>query len=99
MTYGLFGRISAQPGKREELIGILLQASELLRANDGCIYSLIGTSDGPDDVWVVEAWTDEQAHDRSLEPEDVRALILQARPLIADMGDQRVLELRGGKGL
>ncbi len=50
-------------------------------------------------MWVSEVWTDQDAHDASLEPEDVRALIQEARPLIAGMSDQTQLTIHGGKGL
>ncbi|MBA2770233.1 MAG: antibiotic biosynthesis monooxygenase [Sporichthyaceae bacterium] len=99
MTYGLFGKFSAQPGKREELVGYLLEAAGLLERNSACIHYIVSTSDEPEDVWVSEVWTDQAAHDASLEPEDVRVLIQRARPLIAGMSDQTSLSVRGGKGL
>ena len=99
MTYGLFGKLSAQPGRREELLGRLLAAAELLGRDPGCLHYVVSTSAEPDAVWVWEAWTDQAAHDASLEPDDVRALIQQARPLIAGMSDQTVLTVHGGKGL
>ena len=99
MTYGLFGKFSAVPGKRDELVDHLLRAAALLERNDDCLYYLVGTSDEPDAVWVIEGWTDRAAHDASLEPEDVRALVQKARPLIAGMSDQTQLCVHGGKGL
>lgn len=99
MTYGLVGKFSAQPGKREELVDYLLDAASLLERNPGCIHYVVSTSDEPEAVWVSEVWTDQAAHDASLDPEDIRSLIQQARPLIAGMSDQTSLSVRGGKGL
>jgi len=99
MTYGLFGKFLAQPGTRDELVGHLLQAAHLLERNDGCLHYVVSTSDEPEAVWVSEVWTDQAAHDASLEPADVRALIQRARPLIAGMSDQTHLTVHGGKGL
>lgn len=99
MTYGLFGKFTAHPGKRDDLLGYLLQAAKLLDRNPGCIHYIVSTSDEPEAVWVSEVWTDEVAHDASLEPEDIQALIQQARPLIAGMSDQTRLTVQGGKGL
>jgi quinol monooxygenase YgiN len=99
MTYGLFGKFSAQPGKRDDLVGYLLQAAKLLERNPGCVHYIVSTSDEPEAVWVSEVWTDEAAHDASLEPEDIQALIQEARPLIAGMSDQTQLTVHGGKGL
>jgi quinol monooxygenase YgiN len=50
-------------------------------------------------VWVSEVWTDEAAHDASLEPADIQALIQEARPLIANMSDRTTLTVHGGNGL
>ena len=99
MTYGLFGKFSAQPGRRDDLVKYLLQAAELLERNPDCIHYIVSTSDETDAVWVSEVWTSEAAHDASLEPEDIRSLVQQARPLIAGMSDQTSLTVRGGKGL
>lgn len=93
MTYGLSGKFSAQPGKRDELVAYLLQAAELLERNPGCVHYIVSTSDEPEAVWVYEVWIDEAAHDTSLEPADIRALIQEARPLIAGMSDRTQLSL------
>lgn len=99
MTYGLLGKFSAQPGRRDDLVGYLLQAAELLERNPGCIHYIVSTTDEPEAVWVFEVWTDKTAHDTSLEPDDIKALIQEARPLIAGMSDQTQLTVLGGKGL
>lgn len=99
MAYGMFGKFSAQPGRRDDLVDHLLQAAALLERNPDCIHYVVSTSDEPDAVWVSEIWTDESAHDASLEPQDIRALIQQARPLIAGVSDRTQLTVQGGKGL
>ena len=99
MTFGVFGKFTAQPGKRDELVSRLLEAAELLERDPGCLLYVVSTSDEPDAVWVTEAWTDRAAHAASLEPADVRALIQQARPLIAGMSHRTELTVQGGKGL
>ena len=99
MTYGLFGKFSAQPGKRDELVQYLLQAAALLERDPGCVHYVVSTSDEPDAVWVSELWSNKGAHDASLEPEEIRAVIQQARPLIAGMSDRTELAVHGGKGV
>src|SRR5665647_3972553 len=99
MTYGLLGKYSAQPGMRDDLVTYLLQAAKLLERNPGCIHYIVSTSDEPEAVWVCEVWTNAAAHDASLEPEDIQALIQKARPLIAGVSDQTQLTVQGGKGL
>lgn len=99
MAYGLVGKFSAQPGRRDELLEHLLRAAELLEANPSCLHYLVSTSEEPDAVWVSEVWTDKDAHAASLEPEEIRALIQRARPLIAGISDRTELQVHGGKGL
>ena len=99
MNYGLFGKFSAQPDRRDDLVNYLLQAAKLLERNPGCIHYIISTSDEPEAVWVYEVWTSVASHDASLEPQDIQALIQKARPLITGMSDQTQLTVHGGKGL
>ena len=99
MKYGLFGSFIAKEGMRDELLHILLEASDLLKQNTGCIHYVISTSDDANTVWVFETWTNKNAHDTSLEPEDVRMLIHKAMPLIESMGNQTELSVNGGKGI
>jgi quinol monooxygenase YgiN len=99
MAYGLFGGFTAQPGQRDELARQLLRAARLLERNPDCLGYVVSTSEEPDVVHVFEVWTDRQAHDASLENEEVRSLIQEARPLIAGISGQRQLAIQGGKGL
>ncbi len=99
MKYGLFGSFQAKDGKRDELLEILLKASELLRKNVDCIHYLLSTSEDLNTIWVYETWTNKEAHDKSLEPEDIRTLIQKAMPLIKSMGNQTELSVSGGKGI
>jgi quinol monooxygenase YgiN len=86
------------PGSATTSSATCWQAAELLERNRGCIH-YVSTSDEPGAVWVSEVWTEQAAHDASLEPDDIRALIAKARPLIAGMSDQTELTVHGGKGL
>ncbi len=99
VTYGLFGAVLAQPGTRDELVRHLLQAAKLLEDDPGCVHYVVGTSEHPDAVWISEVWTDQAAHDASLDSDDIRAVVQEARPLIAGVSDQTQLTIHGGKGL
>jgi quinol monooxygenase YgiN len=99
MNYGFFGKFLVQPDRRDDLVTYLLQAATLLESNPGCIHYIVSTSEDPGAVWVSEVWTSVAAHDASLEPEDIQALIREARPLIVGMSDQTRLTVHGGKGL
>lgn len=99
MRYGLVGKCTAQPGKRDALVSLLVQAAELLQRNPDCIHYLISTTEEAEAVWVTETWTNKEAHEASLAPAEVRALIAQAMPLIAGMSDRTEMQVVGGKGL
>ncbi|MDQ0989431.1 putative quinol monooxygenase [Streptomyces sp. V3I7] len=99
MTYGLVTKFLARPGGRDALADCLLQAAKLMERDSGCIHYVVSTSDEPEAVWVSEVWTDRAAHDASLEPEDIRAVFVQARPLIASVSEQTPLAVLGGVGL
>jgi quinol monooxygenase YgiN len=99
MAYGLIGKFLAQPGKGDELAALLLGAANALEGFPGCLQYVVSTSDEPGAVWVTEVWTDRAAHDASLEPDETRALIERARPLIAGYSDATHLNVLGGAGL
>ncbi len=98
--YGLFGKLTAQPGQRDALIDQLLQAAKLMPEIEGCsLYVINSAPDDPDAIWVYEAWRSQADHDASLDHETVKAVIAAARPLIAGGGERFVLTPVGGKGL
>jgi len=98
--FGLQGKLIAQPGRRDELAALLLEAAAALESMPECLlYAVSVSEDDPDGVWVVEAWTDAAAHQASLTTEATKRLIERGRPLIAGFAEQRRLTTLGGKGL
>ncbi len=97
--FAMYGKMTAHPGKRDELAQLLLEASRGLGDVDECELYIINVSvDDPDVIWVTELWRDADAHARSLQNEGVLALIQRARPLIAGIETIRLKPV-GGKGL
>jgi len=96
--FGMHGAFKAQPGKAEELAGILLEAAEGLRADERCLLYIVSRQ-GDDTVWVTEAWSDREAHDASLRAPGVPEMIARAQPLIAGTEGRAEFEPLGGKGL
>ena len=96
----MYRKVLAQPGSRDALVDVLLEEAALLGDTPECELYIVNTApDEPDAIWVTELWASEEAHGRSLERDDVRALIQRGRPLIAGMGEQLRLTPVGGKGL
>lgn len=95
--YGLIGNITAESGKRDELINILLEG---IADMPGCLSYIVSKDSEDDDViWVTEVWESKKSHQASLSQPSVQEAISRGRPLIAEFGDQIITEPVGGQGL
>jgi quinol monooxygenase YgiN len=95
--YGLIGKITAVPGKREELAAILLEGT---RAMPGCLGYVVAADNGDADaLWVTEVWDTPESHKASLSVPAVKEAIAKGRPLIAGFGDRVETVPLGGVGL
>lgn len=82
--YAMTGTLSAQPGKRDLLVNILVRASALVLTMPGCrAYIVLEDLKDEQAVAVFEMWDDQEAHDDSLKDPRVRALIAEAMPILA----------------
>ncbi len=96
--YAMFGKLTAHPGKREELAKMMLESSETLKGMEGCIYYILHEAEeNPDDLWITELWESQEAHAASLKNDKVLAVISRCRPLIAGIDGIKVRPI-GGKG-
>jgi len=95
--YGLIAKLAAVPGKREELMNILIAGT---REMPGC-FSYVVAKDAADEnaVWVTEIWDSVASHDASFSLPAVKDCVAQGKPLIA--GFERVATTNpiGGVGL
>jgi quinol monooxygenase YgiN len=95
--YGLIGKMLAQPGKRDELVGLLLESTG---AMPGCLSYVVATdATNPDAIWITEVWDGPESHQGSLKLAAVQATIAKARPLIAGFGERFETQPVGGVGL
>jgi len=84
--YGLIGQMLSQPGKRDELVGYLRDATG---AMPGCLSYIIALdSANPDAIWITEVWDSRESHAASLKLPAVQAAIAKARPIIAGFGQR-----------
>lgn len=99
--YGLHGKLSAKAGECDKLSMILLEASKTVSKSVGCqVYIISKDVTDPDSIWITEVWDSKEQHDNSLQNEDVRALIMQAIPLLDEQPVKgQELEILGGKGI
>lgn len=95
--YGVIGSIVAAPGRRDALIGILLNATGGM---PGCLSYIIAKDPvNSDAIWVTEVWDREESHQASLALPQVKEAIAAARPLIAGFGQRFTTVPVGGYGL
>ncbi|WP_127583698.1 putative quinol monooxygenase [Paenibacillus koleovorans] len=97
--FGMHVKFTAQSGKRDTLLELLLEAASAMESVPECrLYFVNVTDTEPDTIWVTEVWNDEAAHQASLADEATKAAIQQAMPLIAGVEAIRYRPV-GGKGL
>ena len=95
--YGLIGRILSVPGRREELVEVLLENEGGM---PGCMsYVVARDPANADALWVTEVWVSAEAHRASLHLPAVQAAIARGRPLIAGFDSRVETEPVGGIGL
>ena len=98
--YEMTGKLNAQVDRRNELVEILLNASQVVAQLPGCRMYIVN-EDVADEtcVWVFEMWDDKNAHDASLKDERVRSLIAEAMPLMGGAPGGAELRVSGGHGI
>lgn len=98
--YAMTGKLTAQAGKRDAVVEILLRASGVVAQLGGC-RAYIVNEDVADEtcVWVFEIWDNKDAHDASLKDERVRSFIAEALPLMGGAPSGAELRVAGGHGI
>ena len=95
--YGLIGKCKAQPGQRDALAAILLQAT---KAMPGCLSYIVANDHADaDGLWITEVWDNAASHKASLALPAVQAAMTAGRPLIAGFGERFETTPLGGYGL
>jgi quinol monooxygenase YgiN len=99
MAYGYLATMRAQPGRRDDVVAILVGGADGLRAV-GCRLYVVGVSDtDPDTIWVSEVWDSKEAHDASLRLAETQAAIGRAMPMLTGEFTGRELTVVGGLGV
>ena len=95
--YGLIGRMKAAPGKREDLLTIMLEGRVPM---PGCLSYVIARDPASEDgIWITEVWDSKDSHAASLSIAEVKATIARAMPLIAGFAEHFETQPLGGTGL
>lgn len=95
--YGIIGKMLAAPGKRDELISILIDG---IAGMPGCRSYVVAQDEAdPDAIWITEVWDSRESHQASLSLPSVQQAIARGRPLIAGFGERFETMPVGGHGL
>jgi quinol monooxygenase YgiN len=79
--YGLVVKLTAFPGKRDEMIAILKESAA---AMPGCLsYVLAKDSSDENLAWVTEVWDSAASHDASLSLPSVKNAMPRVKPLLS----------------
>ena len=59
---GRYVKMTAQPGRGEDLAQLMLRAAELVEEAPGCEFYVVNTAvHEPDVVWITEVWSSEES--------------------------------------
>ncbi len=99
MPYGYIGTMKTTPGRRDDVLAILLEGVGDLPAA-GCDAYVVSTSDAdPDLIHVVEVWESKAHHEASLQLPEVRESIARAMPMLTGEFTSQELRVVGGLGV
>jgi quinol monooxygenase YgiN len=99
MSYGYIGSMKTQPGKRAEVVAILLSGLDGLQ-QAGCSQYTVGVSPGDEiTIWVSEVWRSKEQHDASLQLPEVKDAISRAMPMLTGDFTREETTVQGGIGL
>jgi quinol monooxygenase YgiN len=98
MSYMLINKMTTKPGKRDDVIKILLDSGSAFDNNDSCYLYLV-SKDAKDDsvIWVQDIWKDNKSHQEAMNDETMKEYIQQAMPLLDGMPEQIELKDADGK--
>ncbi|WP_285571825.1 MULTISPECIES: putative quinol monooxygenase [unclassified Streptomyces] len=98
MAYGYIGSMKTQPGKRDDVVAILLSGADSLREL-GCRSYVVGLADDDlDTIVVTEVWDSKDHHDASLRLPEAKQAIAAAMPMLTGEFTSRELVIVGGLG-
>lgn len=81
VTHGFHATMSAQPGRGDDLVALLLRAPAF--ETPDCLVFLVGRSASDrDKVFVTEGWTSQEAHGRFFDSDVAKAYIAELIPLV-----------------
>jgi quinol monooxygenase YgiN len=98
MAYALLNKLTAKPGRRDDVVKILIESAKMFDDNDACLMYLVGEAvDDPNVIWVTDLWTSGEEHAAALKAPELRPYVERAMPMLEGMPEQLEVRPRGGK--
>lgn len=95
--YGLIGQFIAAPGKRDELINVLLTGTKNM---PGCLSYVVSKDlENEHALWITEVWDSQDSHKASLSLPPVQQAMDKGKPMISELGHRYEIAPVGGHGL
>jgi quinol monooxygenase YgiN len=98
MRYGYIATMRTQPGRRDEVVSLLVAGADDLRAA-GCHAYIVSVTHEEDLIHVTEVWESKEHHAASLQLPQVKAAIAEAMPMLAGEFTSQELRVVGGLGV
>jgi quinol monooxygenase YgiN len=99
MMYGSIGSMRTKPGRRDEVVSLLVNGASDLRSA-GCRLYVVSVSDSEADVISVsEVWESKERHDASRQLPETTGAMAQAMPMLIGEVTRRELTAPGGLGV
>lgn len=98
--FGQHSKLTAAPGRRDELVARYQEAARIQASNPAC--ELMFASVAPEDdetVYLTEVWASEEDHARAVKSAEIQEWAQGMPELVAGGPDSQRFEPVGGKGL
>ncbi|GGL09168.1 putative quinol monooxygenase [Mangrovihabitans endophyticus] len=99
MAFGYAASMRAQPGKRDDVIKILLSGLDGLRQAGCSVYAVSVEDEDPDMIRIYEVWESAEHHTASLQLPETKAAIATAMPMLTGEFTARHGTVVGGLGV
>ena len=99
MPYGYIGTMKTKPGRRDDVVSILLDGIDALPAA-GCNAYIVSLSNADSDtIHITEVWQTKAHHEASLQLPEIKASIAKAIPMLTGEFTSEELNVVGGLAL
>lgn len=98
MAHGLVNKLTAKPGKREQVVQILIESERIFDDNPACqMYLVTESTEDPEVIWVIDLWSNAEEHSEALKAPELKPFVQEAMGLLEGVPEQIAVHPVGGK--